>query len=682
MKTLAHALASSLLLQGFVTGMLLMLGWATSARAAEAKHPPRLKRADSFLGMHFDFHAREDCTEVGKNTTPAMIERIIDLVHPDYLQIDCKGHPGVSSYPTKVGNPVPGFVGDPLRVWRDVTARRGVSLFMHYSGVWDSYQVKTHPDWAAVMADGKPSPRATSFFGPYADKLLIPQLCELAGVYGVDGVWTDGECWASVPDYSEAALKAFRQTTGITDVPRKPGEPHWFEFLQFNRQAFRTYLTHYITEVKKTHPQFQICSNWAFTDHMPEPVSAPVDFLSGDYSPQDSVNSARLSARYLARQGKPWDLMAWSFTTVAPRGQKSAVQLQREAAVVLALGGGFQAYFKQKRDGSIFDEQMPAMGEVAQFCRARQALCHHAEMVPQIALLFSTAGHYRRINGLFSRDNTRVDGALRALLEGQQSVEVLGEHHLAGRLKDYPLIVVPEWDYLEPSFIAELTAYVKAGGNLLLIGPTTAALFAKELGATLEGEPQAVGPVHLEYAGEMVSSKGVRQAVKLGTGATAFGKLHAAADPASPAQPAASIAKLGQGQIAATYFTLGQAYRTTPTDQTRRFLNDLVRQLFPAPLVEVSGSHDVDVCVARNHGKLLVNLVNTAGPHRTQPILEAIPPVGPLTVSIRLAAPPAKVRLEPAGQTLAVEYRDGRAKVSVPQVTIHEIVVVETGAAR
>ncbi len=62
------------------------------APAAEGQDPPRLKRADSFLGIHFDFHAGEDCTEVGKNTTPAMVENIIDLVHPDYLQIDCKGH--------------------------------------------------------------------------------------------------------------------------------------------------------------------------------------------------------------------------------------------------------------------------------------------------------------------------------------------------------------------------------------------------------------------------------------------------------------------------------------------------------------------------------------------------------------------------------------------------------------
>src|SRR6185369_7879696 len=124
------------------------------------------------------------------------------------------------------------------------------------------------------------------FFSPYADQLLIPQLRELAGAYGVDGVWLDGECWASVPDFGEQSASAFRAATGFSEVPRKAGDPHWLEFLEFNREAFRKYMRHYLAEVKKTNPDFQLCSNWAFTDHMAERVSAPVDFLSGDYSPE------------------------------------------------------------------------------------------------------------------------------------------------------------------------------------------------------------------------------------------------------------------------------------------------------------------------------------------------------------------------------------------------------------
>ncbi len=627
-------------------GALLIDGELKQAQATSqpAPTPKRLKRAESFLGIHFDFHAGPDCTEIGKNTTRAMIENVIDQVHPDYIQIDCKGHPGLSSYPTKVGNQAPGFVGDPLRLWRQVTAERGVALYMHYSGVWDSEAVRRHPDWAVVNADGKTNDKATSFFGPYADKLLIPQLRELAGDYGVDGAWVDGDCWASVPDYSEAALKAFRQATGIEDVPRKPGAPHWFEFLQFHREAFRKYLRHNIAEVKKTNPDFQYCSNWAFTDHMPEPVSAPVDFLSGDYAPDDSVNSARLSGRYLTRQRVPWDLMAWSFSrgkTKDGRNQKTAVQLQREAAVVLALGGGFQAYFTQKRDGSIREERVPVMAEVAKFCRARQALCHHATQVPQVAILFSTAAHYRKSNGLFARDLARMSGTLQALLEGQQSVELLGEHHLTGRMAEYPLIVVPEWEYLEPGFRDELVAYVKGGGNLLLIGPKTVALFQAELDA--------------------VRSDAVRRSLQAPDG-----------------QPAATITEFGRGNIAAVYFAFGQRYATARNEPSRQFLNDLVRQLFPKPLVEVRGSPDVDVVVNRQGGKLAVNLVNTAGPHQREPILDSIPPVGPLDVTIRQTAKPARVMLEPAGTPLSFEHRDGEIHLVVPRVDIHEVIVVET----
>lgn len=643
-----------------------------------SKYPARPSREDSFLGIHFDFHAGPDCKEIGMNTTMAMVENIINLVHPDYLQIDCKGHRGFSSYPTKVGNQAPGFVRDPLKIWRQVTAEKGVALYMHYSGIWDSEAIIKHPDWAAINSDGKTNANATSPFGPYADKLLIPQLRELAGVYGVDGAWIDGECWASVPDYGEAALKAFRAATGLQDVPRKATDANWFEFLQFHREAFRVYLRHYIAEVKKTNPEFQICSNWAYTDHMAEPVSAPLDFLSGDYSPDNSVNSARLSARYLVRQGMQWDLMAWSFSRKKGKDgkvmQKSAPQLEREAAVVVALGGGFQAYFKQKRDGSIYDEQMPVMAEVAKFCRARQALCHHAEPVPQVALLLSTAGHYRRINGLFNRELDRVNGVLQALLESQHSVEVVGEHQVAGRLAAYPLIVVPEWECLEPTFRNDLTDYVKAGGSLLLIGPKSATLFQAELGVTFEGEPGSK-PQMLSYKGETVQTKGFAQRLKPGEGVEPLGTLQESSN--SVTQPAAVIAGLGKGRIAATCVDVGQGYAATRSAVMRGLINDLACRLFPKPMVEVTGSHDIDVCLTRKQGKLLVNLVNTSGPHQSEPIQETVQPVGPLSVTIRRADKPAGITLEPGGQKMHFEYRDGEIKLTVPQVEIHSVIVVE-----
>ena len=655
-----------------------------------AKRPPeRLKRADSFLGVHFDFHAGEDCTEIGRYVTREMIEGIIDAVRPDYVQCDCKGHRGLSSYPTKAGNPAPGFVRDQLRIWREVTAERGVALYLHYSGVWDTEAVRKHPAWARVDENGKPDPDKTSVFGSYADSLLIPQLEELSDVYGVDGVWVDGECWATVRDYGPNVLRLFREKTGIADVPRKPEDPHWFEFSEFCREGFRAYLRHYITEIHSHNPNFQVASNWAFTSLMPEPVSAQVDFISGDFSPRNSVNSGRLEGRCMVRQGRPWDLMAWSFTfTDGLYSTKSVVQLEREAAVVISLGGGFQAYFPQKRDGSVRMWQMTGlMKEVASFCRARQQFCHKAEPVPQIALLYSTEAYYRIARNVFAPwagELSALNGILQCLLDSQYSVEVVMEHHLKGRMRDYPLIVVPEWEYLAPPFRDELAAYVREGGSLLLVGSNTAALFEREVGVKLIGQVE-MKVAGLAYGGWIAGLNTTVRKVELGAGSKQFGKLYGLAgyeginDTMGPSEPAASITSYGKGKIAATYLALGERYLNASTAVEREFLNGLVREVFPNPIVEMKGSHAVDIVVNRKDGRLMVNLVNTSGPHSNAlaNVFDEIPPVGPLSVSILSERKPAAVALEPGGRKPAWEYADGKVRLTIPRLEIHDIIVVK-----
>ena len=65
----------------------------------------RLKRSESFLGIHFDFHAGDDNNEIGKYTTPEMIAEVMRKVQPDYIQCDCKGHRGFLAIRRKLGIP-------------------------------------------------------------------------------------------------------------------------------------------------------------------------------------------------------------------------------------------------------------------------------------------------------------------------------------------------------------------------------------------------------------------------------------------------------------------------------------------------------------------------------------------------------------------------------------------------
>lgn len=654
--------------------------------------PPRLRRADSFLGIHFDFHANDESAQIGLFTTPKMIEEVIRKVHPDYIQCDCKGHRGYSSYPTRVGYPAPGLVADGLRVWRDVTAAHGVALYMHYSGVWDAEAVRHHPEWAVMNGDGVRDPNQTAPLGPYVDQLLIPQLKELSDAYGVDGVWVDGDCWATKPDYSPDAVRAFQQATGILSIPKKADDPGWFEFRQFFREAFRRYVRHYVDELHRHDASFQIASNWAFSSFMPEPVSADVDFISGDFTLQNSVNSARLEGRCMARQGKPWDLMAWGFCSKLFQNQpeendtafstKTAVQLEQEAAIVLGLGGGFQVYFTQRQDGAVRLYQMDVMAEVASFCRARQAYCHKAEAVPQVALLHLGQDYYRKNQALFTPGNVLAPlrGALQGLLDNQLPVEILSEHTLKGRLEKYGLIVLPEVDSLDESLRGELLDYCWSGGSLLLITPQTAAHFEKELHIKLTGVLARKTDRFLEYRGAMIGlNKIAVQGVRLGKGAVGLGRLHVENDAATPAKTAASIADYGQGKIGALYFGFGEGYLRGQTSLARDLLGDVARNLYPHPSVEVRGSHLVDVTLNTRDGRLAINLVNLSGPHANQDVYtyDEIPPVGPLEIRLKMDSRPRSVELQPGSRKVRWTWKNGSVHLSLPRVDIQEIIWVE-----
>ena len=88
----------------FILTILIMLGFSGSLVLAQTqKSSVKLKRSDCFFGVHFDLHASEDITDAGKTLTAEMIDTFLLKVRPDFIQIDCKGHPDIYSYPTKEG---------------------------------------------------------------------------------------------------------------------------------------------------------------------------------------------------------------------------------------------------------------------------------------------------------------------------------------------------------------------------------------------------------------------------------------------------------------------------------------------------------------------------------------------------------------------------------------------------
>ncbi len=664
--------------------MFLSVVLLACSGVAQPSQPQKatLKRADSFFGMHFDFHAAQDCNEIGKNVSEESIADILKSVKPDFIQIDCKGHPGLSSYPTAVGNRAPGFIGDPLKIWRSATAKEHVALYMHYSGIFDQQAIKNDSLLARVSADGTRDNGMTSVFSPYVDKIMIPQFKELNDVYHVDGVWVDGDCWATGIDYSTEAREAFRRETGITAYPKSPDDKGYQELRDFSRKAFLTYVKHYVDVMHAHAPDFQIASNWSFTSFMPEPVSINVDFLSGDYNYVASLNSARWEGRCLQNQGKPWDLMTWGF--VPKDGSlryKSALQLQQEAAAVISLGGGFQAYLTQNRDGSMMPWKVLPMVAVGKFVRARQRYCQYTTPIPQIALFFSKDDFYRRIPKLFGgwECGDYIKGLLFALLDGQNCVQVLSEHHLKGKMSEYPLIVLPDMGYLEPGVKRDLLEYVKKGGSLLVTGMRSAELFKDDLNVTMSSDSLSTNALYVKYNGEYSTITAPYKEVRLPAHAVPMGELYAATSPRAPHYPAGAIIPYGKGNVGLIFTDIGSHYFKGGSSAVRTYLSAFVAALFPQPKIEVQGSHLLDVTLNTIGHQEVINLINIGGSHNSGivDVYDEIPPLANIHVSIRTAAKPNRITLLPENRPIHFSYKNGIAHVMIPKIEIHSLLVVE-----
>ena len=662
-----------------LTFLFLLVFTSFSAISQTEKPKEKLKRADCFFGVHFDLHASEDITDAGKTLTPEMIDTFLTKVKPDFIQIDCKGHPGISSYPTKVGFHVKGFEKDPLKLFREITEKNKVALFMHFSGVWDGKVVSEHPDWAIIKANGELSTQKTSFFSPYLTTYMIPQLKELSD-YGVDGAWIDGECWAVEPDYGEASVQRFTKETGITEIPKKSSK-YYPEFMEYTRSLFREHLKKYIDAIHQYNPAFQITSNWAYSSLMPEKVTADVDYLSGDVTPQNGVYRSAFEARCLAPQGKPWDLMAWGFSWNGgkmPMNVKSSVQLEQEAAQIMAMGGGVQFYYQQNRDLSIKPWLATTLSEIATFCRARQQFCHKAKAIPQIALLYPTASYQKNAPVPYSYSTLKLQGALNLVLDGQHPVEILMEHHLRGKMEQYPMIIIPECDYLEATFIDELKRYARDGGNLLIMGTETAKLFEKELGIKSLGDIKE-DQSFIASSDKIGAIRSSLLSVELQPGTKAVANFYTGSDFRDKGKLiAASVNDFGNGKIAGVYFNAGSNYIDYKSPVLRDFISDLITKLFPDQVVNVSGSHLVHVAVNQLNNKMYVNLVNIAGEHSNPSAVayDEIPALKDLKVSIKTIKRPARIVLQPEGKDLKFDYQNGVSKVVVSNLPIHSILEI------
>ncbi|MBQ2968334.1 MAG: alpha-L-fucosidase [Clostridia bacterium] len=537
---------------------------------------------ERYFGLHFDFHAG-NTAEIGLNTIPEDIEKYITDSGIDFIQCDCKGHPGNTCYPSALGNSADNLKADNLKVWVDTAKKHNLPIYMHYSGVMDTRYLEKHPEQQATPGNHS---NAVTLFGPYADDLLIPQLKELSDKYGVAGVWIDGDCWAVERDSSAYAKPHLKEN--MTEQ----------EHNEMMREAYTKYLKHYVDALHAHNPDFVVASNWAYTSYMPESIKADVDFLSGDYPNYNSVHIARYEARCIANRGKPWDLMAWGFEWTHGT-EKPAPQLMQEAAMTLSLGGGFQVYVTQNKDGSAKRSLNPRFIPLGKFMKERKALNFKKEPFAEVALYCDEHSRYANSNIYNAAGATNaLIGGLECVLDAQYTAGILYTYQLDEQLKNYKAVYVPEWEEILPENKQKLLEFAKTGGHLIVSGAKTCMQFsASPLGDLVENTR-----VNLLGNDQSFALLNEGDTIKLTEG---NGALCALADLRYPFGKAYRTDSLEKGKITYIPFALGLNYY----DHKNYMFTDLIRNILGTPVVEINQKY-IDITLQKDADGVTVNLIN------------------------------------------------------------------------
>jgi hypothetical protein len=659
---------------------------------------------DVYFGIHYDLHASPGDPALGSELSPDHLKQMLQIVRPDWIQCDGKGHAGWTSWPTQIGSPAPHIARDAMRIHRDVTAELGIKLGVHYSGVWDSRAIELHPEWARIDSKGAKDPDQTSRLSAYLDELMIPQLLELIDTYDVDGFWVDGECWASKPDWSAACQAEYMRRTAAAEVPTKPTDPGWEAWLEFHRELFVEHVQKYADAVHARKPSCAVCSNWMYTMRMPRPVDAAVDYLSGDYTPGWGAERAAIEGRILDTRrrtlGLSWDLMAWGFTQSGVPGQppgwvfKPALHLKQEVAEPVALGGAVMIYDQPLRTGWLTGWHHETMAEVAQWCRERKAACFQSTSASEVAVahlqshqtaIMAQLGEGQDGNLLFDPGVSQapVEGAVQALLETHRSTDILLEDATLESMRAYKLIVVPEQMRIDDAFLANLRRFVEEGGTALMTGHFLSRDFSDLVGCAPAGDAVKT-PLFLEIDGCTVPvSSAPWQAVEPREGVESWALRCANKDPGKgqTTDIVATRQTLGKGQLITVHAPISGDYRMGHYPLLRRWIGRTIDRmeidwtLKAAP----STSARLEFVLRRKDGKLMVNLINRGAGETLSPsrvIVDELPPITNIEFSLRMPERPESITLAGEQGKLTWEWVDGAARIALERLDVHAVVVV------
>lgn len=648
-----------------------------------------------FRQVHLDFHTSPLIPDVGTTFDADAFAETVQSAHIDSITCFGKCHHGWSYYPTKVGKTHPALTFDLLGAQIEACHRRDIRVPIYLTCVWDNLAADEHPDWQQQRRDGSFPGKSPGEAGwrwlcmnsPYRD-YQIAQTEELLAAYDVDGFFYD-ILWSVHPGcfcrYCQDSMKRL----GMDIL----NEEHQHQHRAIITRTFMETLSGVVRAKKPAATIF-------YNNRVKQGMRPEVPFMTHaeiEALPNGGWGYAYFPfwVRYARNFGLPTMGMTGRFhrSWADFGGLKSPDALRYECGSMLANGAvcsiGDQMHPRGTLDAAVYE----TIGDVYAEVEAKEAWCRDARPLTEIAIL------------LTDWKNDSEDGAAKMLLELHHQFDILDAE---ADWNSYRVLVLADRGKPTPELVTRLRNYLHNGGKLLL---SHEALLDSATGDFALSEEMGV-----HYQGRVASTPcffklrpnfrhGIRDFawVMMGGGSavTAADDTDTLADVyasyfdrtdahftshfyAPHTETTGTPAVTWHRNVAYLFGTYFGDFQREGDSVYRRVVGNALDLLLPQPLLTTDAPPTTEVTVtqqATEEGtRQIVHLVNYQPNRRGRhvEVIEQMTPLRDVRVGLRLTHAPKSVTLAPEGIALAVEYHEGRAWVTVPEVRVHQMVVFET----
>ncbi len=635
------------------------------------------------FGIHYDIHAVKHDINLGEKINHDSLKKALEIMKPDWIHCDCKGHAGYASYPTEVGTPSPGIRGDALKVHSEVCHELGIPLGVHYSSIWDSLACEQHPDWAIVNAKGEKELWAVCLNSDYFDKLMIPQMIEVIDKYDVDGFWVDGECWAQQVCYCDKCKTRFKVEYGL-EAPADRDDPNWETWLNYHRSMLSEIINKYTDAVHKRKPTCLVASNWMLTYGTPVEDNLRTDYISGDLSGNEGLKTAIMEGHFVPQEKKDLNLMVWSMLIgEGPANLKTYENLIQECGYATACGASVLIYDNPARSGQLIPWHCEMFGKVGDFIRPRAEISRHSKSLPEIAVIHNPTDLFRSYEGTLFRagGDPKGKGISSLLLENHYHFDFMTPSMIKGKMKDYKLVIINEEYAFEQPFMQELTDYLNNGGNAIFIGNQVGNSFPGLLGVKHEGFGEEI--VHMKVGDATVGFSPPYDWVSLET-AKPFKQQIYERDPNCDISERciATTNKYGKGQTLGVYINLSSSHSINHYLRTFPLFKEMVDSMnIDFTLSEVEAPSYVHFILREKDNNMLVNIMNTGkvvtgAENPKADMIAEIPKVPLIKFRVKVPQKPKSVKYAPTSKGMTYRYRDGYLYITIKNFEVSESVII------